>query len=163
MNSSSDADIPRRQRHGGACLRRAMFITRNASIQHPARPATTQLACVERCSLRVAAVRRTPRRVRRKHRPTRTSRAVAGSVRRATRSGCEHGSTVASTVVAPDVGRTDEMNVSDHWVAANDLAMQFRLDRRLQCIRWFRNSLSHSSTMLRARRYRAHQGRTVTC
>ena len=32
MNSSSDADIPRRQRHGGACLRRAMFITRNASI-----------------------------------------------------------------------------------------------------------------------------------
>jgi len=44
-------------------------------------------------------------------------RAVAGSVRRATRSGCEHGSTVASTVVAPEAALTEETNDRDYAAA----------------------------------------------
>ena len=75
----------------------------------PNRRATTQLACVERCSRQDVAVGRCPRRVA----PPADGHGNIAPPGRAgrwrvisqgQRSGCEHGSTVASTVVALDAG-----------------------------------------------------------
>jgi hypothetical protein len=76
-------------------------------------PATTLLANVERCSAWSDVHGRGPRFPERRdptrrieHRSTRTrrvpGRAVAGSFTKGRRSGCEHGSTLASSVVAPE-------------------------------------------------------------
>ena len=44
-----------------------------------------------------------------------------GEFREGQRSGCEHGSTVASTVVALDAGLTDETNDMVHGAGTEDL------------------------------------------
>ena len=108
------------QRHGEACLRRAMFRTRNAPAQPPRHHAACRRGAMFPagcCGWPMPAPRGAASRWSRKHRPTRTSRAVAGSSAQGQRSGCEHGSTVASTVVALDAGLTDETNDQDNEAA----------------------------------------------
>jgi hypothetical protein len=91
-------------RHGGACLRRAMFSTRNAAPESAATPPR----CLSAWSgvpatlppLPICTSSAVVDRVPQEHRPSRTSGSGSGGREKGTPSDSEHGSTVASTVVA---------------------------------------------------------------
>jgi len=108
-------------RHGGACLRRAMFSTGNASPESAAPPprclsawsgVQATLPPLPICTSSAAADR-----VPQEHRPTREA-GVVGGREKSTPSGSEHGSKVASTVVASGVGQIAQTN--DHVQSAGD-------------------------------------------
>jgi hypothetical protein len=115
------------RRHDGACLRRAMFRTRNASPES----ATPPPRCLPAWSDVHGRGPRFPERRDQtrgiEHRSTRTQwipgRAVAGSFTKGRRSGCEHGSTLASSVVAPGVcgrrGGTRDLTTGEDVAAAS--------------------------------------------
>jgi len=106
--------------HGGACLRRAMFRTRNATRPTAAPPRSLPAwSDVPGRMLRLADARAA---WRRQPMVTETSPhpdepGGGGEFSQGQRSGCEHGSTVASTVVALDAGLTDETNDQDNEAA----------------------------------------------
>jgi len=107
------------RRHGGACLRRAMFSTRNASPQSAAPPPRSLPAWSDVQStlpplpISTSAADRVPR----KHRPTRTSRDGGGEREKDTQSGSKHGSTAASTVVARGARHIAQTNDQDNEAA----------------------------------------------
>jgi len=105
-------------RHGGACLRRAMFSTRNAPPESVAPPPRCLSAWsgVQATSppLPICTSSAAADRVPKKHRCTRTSRDGGGGREKDTPSGSEHGSTVASTVVAGGAGQIAQTNDCDN-------------------------------------------------
>jgi len=117
-------------RHGGACLRRAMFSTRNAPRESVAPPPRCLSAWsgVQATSppLPICTSSAAADRVPKKHRPTRTSRDGGGGRGKDTPSGSEHGSTVASTVVAGGAGQIAQTNGAVDRAAANSRAIESR-------------------------------------
>ena len=126
----------RSRRHGGACLRRAMFRTRTAfqRIDRPRHHAARQRGAMFKAEGRGSPSDATRRAVLNTAPPGRAGRWRRRTMR-TRRSGVEHGSTATSAVVAPRPilapnGHADR-------VAANQLSTQFRPDRPLRSSDWF--------------------------
>jgi hypothetical protein len=99
---------PRHRRHGGARLRRAMFTTRTVPTETAT--ATMQLVCVGRCfqwaATRGETIDALPGWATEETSPYPDKPGSGGRRRWESRSGCEHGPTLTSSVVAGLAGRT---------------------------------------------------------